>query len=243
MNGEQKPSPQGENLLAYLAATAPALFQLIAVISVGLVNILKISDFVIFPQFINIANLFVILLSLAAISLYSFWDMKKFSLIEHDKETFFDQEKKLWKTLRIAAVLAFMVIMVFISIGLNRPTLISFVEIWATTQWFSYITGLTLTSFIIYVFVLSKIKEKQSKIMFENFIPRLIDSLRRYGHVKDPDVVIKSIDRPTNRAVVIIENKFYLVQTGYDGEMQTIRELKDKEITDWTVGTPQKGGE
>lgn len=217
---------RGDSLISYLAAIAPALFQLLAVLSVGLVNVLKLDQFVLTPNFINLANFLVILLSISIISLSSFWDYNKFNLLKQN-ENIFSQTKKFWVALRVFFFLALFGSLVFVGIATNKSIIENNIEIWAFIQWFSYIISMTSISFIIYAYALLKIQEKNNRSMYENYIPRLIDSLRRYGHVNDPDIVIQNIDRQKSQAIVKLGGTSkYLVTTDYTGEMVSIEGLK-----------------
>lgn len=215
-----------DSLISYLAAIAPALLQLIAVLSVGLVNVLKFNEFVLAPGFINIANFLVILLAISLISLASFWDYNKFSLIKSGGNLF-DQTKNFWFGLKIFFSLAVVGFFIFIAIVINRSNITSNIELWTLLQWTTYIASMISVSFIIYAFALLKIQEKQNRSAYENYIPRLIDSLRRYGHVKTPDIIIESLDRNTNQAVVKLggNSKFKII-TDYTGEMISIEGIK-----------------
>ncbi|OGC51258.1 hypothetical protein A2982_04140 [candidate division WWE3 bacterium RIFCSPLOWO2_01_FULL_39_13] len=215
-----------DSLISYLAAVAPALLQLLAVLSVGLVNILKLDQFVLIPNFINLANFLVILLSISIISLSSFWDYNKFNLLK-EGENIFSQTKKFWRLLRICCLISVMGGVFFVGIVINKPNITASLEIWAFLQWFSYITFMTSISFVIYAFALLKIQEKKNRNLVENYIPRLIDSLRRYGHVKDPDIVILKVDRVNCQATVKLgRSSKYLVTTDFTGEMTSIEVSK-----------------
>jgi len=213
---------QADNLLAYLAATAPALFQLVAVTSVGLVDVLKLNQFVLFPQLLNLSNLFVVILSILLISSYTYWDQNKFSMSQ--TIDIYKMNSGLWRAIKFFTILAFFSLLVFLGILINKSKLLTNVEIWGYAQWVSYILGMTSLSFIVYIFFLTKIRERQGKRLNENFIPRLLDSLRRYGHIKNPDIIVESINKsvmpPT--AVVKIKNSRYVVSTDFTGEMTSI---------------------
>jgi hypothetical protein len=215
-----------DSLISYLAAIAPALFQLLAVLSVGLVNVLKLDQFVLVPNFVNLANFLVILLSISIISLSSFWDYNKFGLLK-EGENIFSQTKKFWNLLKICCVIAIVGSVIFVGIVINKSNITQFLELFAFIQWLSYIVLMTVISFIIYAFALLKIQERKNNNLFENYIPRLIDSLRRYGHVKDPDIVIEKIDREKLQAVVKLGGASkYFVTTDFTGEMTSIEGLK-----------------
>ena len=82
-------------------------------------------------------------------------------------------------------------------------------------------------SFIIYAFALLKIQERQNKNLYGNYIPRLVDSLRRYGHVKDPDIVIMNVNRNELSAIVRLGGASkYKVFTDFTGEMISIEWMK-----------------
>lgn len=216
-----------DSVIAYLAATAPALLQLIAVTSVGFVNVLRLDKFVLDPEFINIANFLVILLSISIITLASFWDYNVFALLQ-PAENIFNQTKKYWKILKISCVVSVIGFFTFMAIILNKPSIFAYIEIFTFIQWASYIISMTSMSFIIYSYVLLKIQERKSKDLRENYIPRLIDSLRRYGHVKSPDIIILSVDKQTNTAIVKLGgNTKFSVTTDYDGTMTSIEAVRN----------------
>lgn len=211
----------GDSVISYLAAVAPALLQLIGVISVGLVDTLRLDKFVLLPEFINFANFLVIVVSISLISLASFWDYNKFNL-RKQSDDIFTHTKKYWNVLKIFWVIVITHTIVFMAIILNKEYFIgSNVAVFA--QWFSYVVLMVAISFIIYSFVLLKIQEKRNLELVENYIPRLIDSLRRYGHVKDPDIVILKVDRNNQEAVVKLGGASkYSVKTDFTGEMISI---------------------
>ena len=222
MDNKQK----GDSLISYLAATAPALLQLVAVLSVGLVNVLRLDQFVLIPGFINIANFLVILLSISIISLSSFWDYNKFGLLK-EGENILTQTKKFWRVLIIFCVIASTGSLVFVGILLNKVNISSYIEVWAFIQWSTYIVFMVSISFIIYAFALLKIQERQNKNLYGNYIPRLVDSLRRYGHVKDPDIVIMNVNRNELSAIVRLGGASkYKVLTDFTGEMISIEGMK-----------------
>lgn len=215
-----------DSIISYLAAITPALFQLLAVLSVGLVNVLKLNQFVLIPDFINLANFLVILLSITIIGLSSFWDYNKFGLLK-EGENILSQTKKFWKLLKTCCGIAIFGSIVFVGIVINKSHITQFLEFFAFAQWLSYIIFMTSISFIIYAFALLKIHERKNNSMFENYIPRLIDSLRRYGHVRDPDIVILKVERDKHQATVKLGGTSkYLVTTDYTGEMTSIEGLK-----------------
>jgi hypothetical protein len=216
---------QNDSFINYLAATAPALLQLVAVLSVGLVNILRLDEYVLTPRFINMANFLTVLISISLISLASFWDYNKFSLLKAN-ESIFDQTKKFWSLLKIVFLFVLMGFILFVLIAINKVKIDQSVEMWSFIQWFSYIVSMTSVSFIIYSYALLKVQEKNNKNLQENYIPRLLDSLRRNGHVDEPDVIIDSIDRENNMAIVRFTSaqKFKVI-TDYTGEMVSILPL------------------
>jgi hypothetical protein len=225
--GEQMQNSQkSDSLISYIAATAPALLQLLAVLSIGLVNVLRFDQFVLIPNFINIANFLVVLLSISLISLASFWDYNKFGLLEPG-ESIFSQAKKFWRVLISFCALATTGSLAFVGIVLNKEILIHNTETWAFLQWATYIISMVSVSFIIYAFALLKIQEKQNEESYANYIPKLVDSLRRYGHVKDPDIVIESINRNELQAIVKLGGSSkYKVYTDHTGEMVSIQGIK-----------------
>ncbi len=216
-----------QSIISYLAAIAPALLQLIAVLSVGLVDVLNFKEFVFAPRFINIANFLVILLAISIISLASFWDYNKFPLANQGDDIF-SQTRKFWKTLKVFCLLSIAGFVVFLGIVLTKNAITHYKEWFTFFQWASYIVSMVSISFIIYSFVLLKIQEKNNQSLQENFIPRLLDSLRRYGHVRDPDIVIHSINRETQEAIVKLGGaSTYRVKMDFTGEMLTIEGLKN----------------
>lgn len=216
---------QSDSIISYLAAIAPALLQLIAVLSVGLVNVLRLEQFVLAPTFINFANFLVVLLSISLISLSSFWDYNKFTLL-NEGENVFSQTKNFWKVLKIFEIISVIASIIFMGVILNKSDIKSDINFWAFTQWSAYVIAMVSLSFIIYTFALLKIQERKYKSLYENYIPRLIDSLRRYGHVSDPDIVIDKVDRETRQAEVRLGSKDkYKVTTDFTGDMVSIEKL------------------
>lgn len=216
-----RPKTQSDNLFAYLAATAPALFQLVAVLSVGLTNVLNLNKFVFFPEFLNIANLFVVLFTLIFITLSYYWDTNRINLHPPKNPKKFDFTlfpRIFWNVFYKVVILAVVSSFLFIGILLNKTTITTNINVWGTVQWIAYIVALTAISFSIYVFTLLKIQEKNGKLLQENFVPRLMDSLRRYGYVRNPDIRIVSINIH-QEAVVIIENNQFRIYTTVEGEM------------------------
>lgn len=215
-----------DNLLPYLAATAPALFQLVAVTSIGLTNILSLRTFLFLPEFLNVANLFVVLFTLTLITLTTWWDSNRFNL-EFQPNTIFDFTKSpkiFWKYFRITVILAILSGVIFLCIAVNKIFIENYFEsytsFWTTAEWIAYILSLTLMSYSIYIFVLLKIQARNVKALQDNFVPRLMDSLRRYGYVNDPDIIIKKLDRNNGNATVIInKTDIYDVKTDFTGEM------------------------
>lgn len=218
------------NFIAYIVATAPALFQLIAVVSVGLNEKLNLRDFVFNPEFLNIANLFVILFTIILITLNSWWDTNKFSLTDNSDQLIFPftkLTKTFWQNIKNVTFFSLFFGLIFISISLNKNFIPSNVNFWATLQWVSYISTLTLTSYGIYILILLKMQEITNKTREENFIPKLMDSLRRYGFVNNPDVKILSVNKYALEAYVLIENVKWKVATNQDGEISSIIEYNE----------------
>lgn len=217
---------KSDSIISYIAATAPVLLQLLGVLSISLVNALKLDKFVLMPELINIANFLVILLSISLISIASFWDYNRFALSTNNTSPF-NQTIEFWNRLKLAFRISLMSFFVFIGVIVFRPTLTSSIEVWTFIQWLGYIVGLGSISFIIYAFTLLKIQERRNNSLVENYIPRLLDSLRRYGHVRDPDIVIENIDRNKNIAVVKLgRNSKYIITTDFSGEMTSIEGWK-----------------
>lgn len=52
--------------------------------------------------------------------------------------------------------------------------------------------SMTFISYIIFIIITLINQQKNAKSLQENFIPKLLDSLRRNGHVKNPDIIIES---------------------------------------------------
>lgn len=217
----------GDSMIGYLAAIAPALLQLIAVVSIGLINVLRLDKFVLAPDFINIANFIVILISVSLISLSSFWDYNKISLGNQGEDVFTAPTKFFWKVLRIFLAISIIAFVIFVSIVLFKNQIVSNVELFTLLQWVAYITSMVSMSFIIYAFALLKIQERKNNSLMDNYIPRLLDSLRRYGHVKNPDIEIHQVNRNENIAIVKLggESKFR-VFTDFTGEMISIEAVK-----------------
>lgn len=224
MTRESVPS-QDESLVAYLAAITPVLFQLIGVISGGLVDVLKIDQFVSKSEFLNLANFIIMLLTLILISLSSFWDHNKFSFLK-EGENGQSLPKKFWSKLKISALLAFLPWFIFVVIILNKNAFNANADLLSLMQWTSYIIAMTFTSFVIYVLVLLKFQNRRSTNLRENFTPRLIDSLRRNGHVEQPDVIVEFISPIKRVAIVKIKNRKYFINTEPTGEMTKIEKLK-----------------
>ena len=221
MNNNQK----SDSIIGYIAATAPVLLQLIGVLSISLVDALNLEEFVLLPRFINIANFLVVLLSVSLISLASFWDYNKFALGNGTSP--FNQTILYWDRLKLAFKISLLCFILFIGIIIFKSAILNNIEFWTLLQWIGYIGGLVSVSFIIYSFTLLKIQEKRNNLTFENYIPRLVDSLRRYGHVKDPDIVIEHIDRNNLQAVVKLGGASkYIVTTDFTGEMTSISGMK-----------------
>lgn len=222
MQNQQK----GDSLISYLAATAPALLQLVAVVSVGLIDTLKLDQLVLRPELINLSNFLVVILSISLISLSSFWDYNKFALLKPG-EDMFSQVKNYWHILKMFCVAAFISTTVLIGIIVFKTRIINNIELWTFLQWGSYILSMIMISFIIYTLALLKIQERRNKDLYENYIPRLVDSLRRYGHVKNPEIEIQEVDRSSSTAVVKLGGASkYFVRTDYTGEMTSIEALK-----------------
>lgn len=214
-----------ESLIAYLAAIAPALIQLIAVFSVGLANVLQLQKFLHTPDFLSAANFFVILLVLVLITLSSYWDNNKFSLMDI-QDALHHSPAIIWRKLKIASIISFICICVFSIFGLNKEFYLFSFGLTSFLQWLSYIVGMTCISWIIYLYSIMKIQQRQAYNLQENYIPRLIDSLRRYGYVKNPDVVIEHIKRDDSQVFVRIDNKRYKVFTDFTGEMLAIENIE-----------------
>lgn len=225
MENQQK----SDSILSYVIAIAPALLQLVAVFSKGLVEVIKFDQFVLHPNFINIANLLVILLSLSFISMSSFWDTNKFNL--HLGENFLSLSGKFWRVLWAFVIIAVLTSISFMAIVLNRNNITSYIEAWSFFQWLSYVLFMTSTSFIVYTLILLKLQEKNSKNLQYNYVPRLLDSLRRNGHVKQPDIIIDSIGDDKSKATVRFGAKGprYTVKTNFTGEMTEIHKEQNSE--------------
>lgn len=209
------------NLLAYFAAVAPALFQLIAVLSIGLNDTLRLNNFVLLPEFLNIANLFIVLITLGLITLNSFWDTNRINLYMTPGVILdFSQFPKIfWSNFKNTIVFSILTAILFILIVLNKEIFESYGGIWAAIQWIAYIGFLTSTSYFIYIFVLLKIQERNGRMLQENFVPRLMESLRRYGYVTNPDIKILTLDKNNSESKVSINGVTYKIKTTYDGEM------------------------
>jgi hypothetical protein len=221
-----KSTNKSDSVIGYLAAIAPALLQLIGVLSVGLIDVLKLSEYVFSPGFINIANFLVILLSISIISMASFWDYNRFALSKNKQDPFSDT-KRFWKILKFTCILAILGTLAFVIVVIEKPRITSNIELYTLFQWLGYITSMVSVSFIIYSFVLLKIQEKRNRELYENYIPRLFDSLHRNGHIKNPDIQILNINRNELQVEVRLggESK-YRVSTDYIGEMVSIEGLK-----------------
>lgn len=219
----------GDSIIGYLAAITPALLQLIGVVSVGLVGVLKLDEFVMAPDFINMANFLTILISISIISMSSFWDYNRYAINSSKKtnptERFdlFEDTRSFWKVLKVFCSIAVVGFFIFMYFVLNKSKFVENVEIFAFFQWSAYIVSMSSVSFIIYAFALMKIQQKNNKTLTENYIPRLVDSLRRYGHVENPGVTIDQVDPTHTFAVVRLGSKDrHKVYTDYTGEMTSI---------------------
>lgn len=214
------------------------LIQLIAVVTMGLSNIFKISIFFFFPEILNLINLLLLFVAFSAIGFYWYWRSNLYILNIPEVVSVEQKPKYVPEQKRIAKIIKFLLIVSVISLAIFVFTVANIFSdvtilpvLWlGVIQYLSY-GGIIITSgLIIYIWIYEYIKKKQT-FKREDFVKNLVNTLSDYGIVNPPDIKIwkNQIARSALSKVVEIEvnSKRLIVVCSFDGV--DISEIYEKE--------------